>query len=230
MYPFRLVISLLLLLSLCHCRTTETYYKIAIHMNPAVENQLTPDGDAVMIDKEGLWGAIRPVTYEELSLPVSLYSDWDFEDPFEGIFDEKMMPIVFYLLLENRSETPIIFNPSVSFSVFYEREPLFTIEYDDFYQDLYDVRGSDEQLKKIKKLLIRSYQTLNPGEQARGLLFFKRPDEEKRKPKELLFQIRRVFVEKREITIAVPFQLQMEKVEISENEKVKPSSSFFSDF
>ena len=87
MYPFRLVISLLILLSLCHCRTTETYYKIAVHMNPAVENQLTPDGDAVMIDKEGLWGAIRPVTYEELSLPVSLNSDWDFEDPFEGIFD-----------------------------------------------------------------------------------------------------------------------------------------------
>jgi hypothetical protein len=206
------LVPLLVLLVLFGCRSTNSYYKVSILMDPAMEEKLAPSGDAVTFEEEGIWGALQPLNYENLSNPVSVNREWADGNPFEGVFDEEKMPIVFYLLIENRSESAFTFNPSSSISLFFERAPLFAIEYDDFYQDLYLIRGGEERLAKIRKMLFRSYQTLQPGEQARGLLFFKRPDPKKIKSREILFYVRRVYMGKREFTFTIPFLLQMEQV------------------
>jgi hypothetical protein len=180
-------------------------------MDSRTEKQLTPSGDAVTFENNGIWGAVRPLTYREFTMPASLSSEWNFQSPFESLYDEYHMPIVFYLMIENRSEVSISFNPTASFSLFHGSKPLFSIQYDDLYQDLYLSRGGNAQLNLIRKLLLRSYVTLNPGETVRGLLLFRRPAAKNRESEEVLFSARRIYAGENELDFLIPFRLDMEK-------------------
>ncbi len=185
-----------------------------INTHPLMEKQLTPSGDAVTFEGEGIWGAVRPVSYQEFSDLSALNGEWDFQNPFEELYDEYQMPIVFYLLIENRSGSAISFNPTASLSLLYGDEPLFPIEYDDLYRDLYNVRGGGAKLQQMKKMLFRSYQTIMPKEYTKGLLLFRRPDAWRIKSKDIFFRISRIYVGGSEIDFLIPFQMEVEKVKI----------------
>jgi len=208
----RIILILVLCLYFPACKTAKSLYKISITPDVRMGQEISPPGNAVNFEKEGIWGAVRPVSCQDLTAPSSLNREWDFKNPFEGIYDEAGMPIAFYLLIENRSDSSITFNPSSSFSLTDAGAPLFTIEYDDLYQDLYDSEKGAGQLENIRKMLFRSYQTLGPGEHALGLLLFRRPDEPKIKSKELSFHIHRIYAGSREINFAISFKIRMEEI------------------
>ncbi len=210
----RLLIMFFLVFSFPGCKTTKTFHKVMISTHPLMEQQLTPSGDAVTFENEGIWGAVRPVSHGEMKDLSSLSGEWDFQNPFWELYDEYQMPIIFYLLIENRSSSAISFNPTASLSLFYGGEPLFPIEYEDLYQDLYNVRGGGAKLERIRRMLFRSYQTIMPNEHVRGLLLFRRPDAWRIKSKDILFRIRRLYVGGREIDFLIPFKMEVEKVKI----------------
>jgi hypothetical protein len=185
-----------------------------INTHPLMEEQLTPSGDAVTFEGEGIWGAVRSLSYQEFSDLSALNGEWSFQNPFEELYHEHKMPIVFYLLIENRSGSTISFSPTASLSLLYGNEPLFPIEYDDLYQDLYSVRGGGEKLQQMKKMLFRSYQTIMPKEYARGILLFRRPDAWRIKSKDIFFRISRIYVGGSEIDFLIPFQMEVEKIKV----------------
>lgn len=207
------LLALLVLLTCSGCKTTQTVYKMSVAANPAIAAETSQSGGAVTFEAEGIWGGILPLDYTELDNPSALESRWNFENPFAGLYAENHEPIIFYLIMENRSDVSVSFNPSSSFSLYFGGAPLFAIEYDDLYQLLYHSGGQETQLANIKKMLFKSHLTLLPGEHARGLLFFRRPDAAKRKSQELLFRIERIHVGKEDIEFLLPFVLTMEKIE-----------------
>ncbi len=205
-----LTITLLCFL-LAGCKTGESLYRISLAPMPPTEGELLAESGTVTFEKEGVWGALWPLSHEELGRPSSINREWTFPDPFDGLYDEYAMPVVFYLVLENRSDRAFAFNPSTSFSLIDASVPLFSIEYDDFYERLYDQPRGDQRLTNIRRMLFRSYQTLQPGDQTRGLLLFKRPREEAGIRPMLLF-IRRIFMGEREIEFLIPFEMQTDEV------------------
>jgi hypothetical protein len=198
-------------MALVSCKTI-LGYKIFIHPDPVLGDQITPSGDTVTFEENGIWVAVRPLDYHEFNAPSSQNSEWDFPNPFEGVYDEYKMPIVIYLMIENRSDLSISFNPTASFSLFLGMKPLFPIQYEDLYHDLYMSRGADTRLNLIRKMLLRSYLTLNPGESVRGLLLFKRPRARERKSVKILFRARRIYSGNDEFDFIIPFVLDMEKI------------------
>lgn len=210
----RFLVLALAIVSLCACRTTQPYYKISVLPDPRVQDWLTPSGDSVSFEKEGIWGAVQTVPYEALAQPSTLNREWTFANPFDLLYDSHNMPIVFNLLIENRSDTAITFNPSAGFSLIFKGAPLFPIGYDDLYQDLYGSRDGEARLEKIRKMLFRSYMTLNPGERTRGVLLFRRPDPARIKDTEILLQLHDIYSGKKTMEFIIPFRIEMEKMKI----------------
>jgi len=153
-----------------------------------------------------------PLPFATLDVPSDIDRRWNFDNPFAGLYPKHKEPIAFYLIMENRSNGAISFNPSAAFSLMLEGWPLFQLEYDDFYQALYGTPGSEHRLDGMEKMLLRSYITLQPGEHIRGLLLFKRPEPGARQAKELTFRIRRIFAGKEDVDFLLPFCITMEKI------------------
>ncbi len=205
-------LTIILLCFLCAgCKTGEHRYRISLTPLTPTQGELRADGGAITFEKEGVWGALWPLNHEDLAHPAAINREWTFPDPFNGLYDEYTMPVTFFLVLENRSGRAFTFNPSTSFSLIDASVPLFSIEYDDFYERLYDQPGGDQRLAYVRQMLFRNYQTLHPGDQARGLLFFKRPREEAG-IRPVLLLIRRVFKGDEEIDFMIPFEMQTDEV------------------
>jgi hypothetical protein len=209
-----LVLSLVLFSVLSACKTSETVYRFSITPGHTTEKALSLQEKTVVFETGGVWGAVVPVSYEEFSAPASLYRGWNFPNPFEGVYDEYERPIVFFLVIENRSATSITFNPSSSFSVIVGSLPLLAIEYDDLYQNLYQTPGGTQRLASIRKMLFNNYQILETGEDVRGLLLFRRPEPRKREAEPMAFRLRGIYVGPEEIELLFPFQFDMVKVKL----------------
>ncbi len=194
------------------CKTGPHLYRMSVTPDPGLAGRLDPSGRAVTFEESGIWGALMPLPFAALDIPGDVDPRWDFANPFQGLYATYKKPIAFYLILENRSDVAISFNPSASFSLMLEGWPLFPIEYDDLYQALYDTHDGSRRLEGMKKMLLRSYVTLQPGEHTRGLLLFKRPEPGARQAKELTFRIQRIFAGKEEVDFLLPFRITMEKV------------------
>lgn len=205
--PLQILMALLI-----GCKTGPHLYRMSVTPGPDLASQLDPSGKAVTFEEQGIWGALMPLPFASIDFPVDVDPRWDFANPFQGLYAEYKKPIAFYLILENRSDVAISFNPSASFSLLLEGWPLFPIEYDDLYQALYDTPGGSRRLEGMRKMLLRSYVTLRPGEHIRGLLLFKRPDPGVRQAKELTFRIQRIFTGKGEVDFLLPFRITMKKV------------------
>ncbi len=205
-----LTITLLCLL-LTACKTGESLYRISLSPMTPTQGEFRTDSGAITFEQEGLWGALWPLSHADLGQPASINREWAFPNPFDGLYEEYTMPVTFYLVLENRSDGAITFNPSTTFSLIDASVPLFSIEYDDFYERLYNQTGGDQRLAKIRRMLFRSYQTLHPGDQARGLLFFKRPREEAG-IRPMLLIMRRIYRGEKEIDFLIPFEMQTDEI------------------
>ncbi len=205
-----LMITLLCLLA-AGCKTAESLYRISLTPIPPMQTELRLEGGGMIFEKDGLWGAVWPLSHEELAQPASVNREWTFPNPFHGLYDAYAMPVTFYIVLENRADRAFTFNPSTSFSLIDASVPLFSIEYDDFYERFYNQPGADQRLADIRRMLFRNYQTLHPGNQSRGLLFFKRPREEAGIRPVILF-IRRIYRGEKEIEFVIPFEMQTDEV------------------
>ncbi len=202
---------LLCMVLLAGCKTDTLLYRMSITPDPEPASHLDPSGKAATFEAHGIWGALMPLPFAALNTPADVDSRWNFENPFAGLYPKHKEPIAFYLIMENRSDGAIRFNPSASFSLMLEGWPLFPIEFDDLYQALYDTRGGSHRLKEMEKMLLRSYVTLQPGEHIRGLLLFKRPKPVNRNNQELTFRIQRIFAGKQDVDFLLPFRITMDK-------------------
>ena len=205
--------ALIILLGCAGWQTTATLYTLSVAVDPAIAEPLNLSGEALTFEDQGIWGAILPLDFNQLENPAALDKQWDFPNPLADLYEPHREPIVFYLIMENRSNLPVSFNTSASFSLTFEGLPLFPIEYDNLYQDLYQRSDGGPRIQNIKKLLFKSQPTLLSGEHARGLLLFRRPAPGKRQAKPLIFRIKRLHVGKDEVNFILPFRLTMEKIE-----------------
>ncbi|MDX1763457.1 MAG: hypothetical protein R3231_03980 [bacterium] len=210
----RLSMAFALILLWCTgCQTTATLYTLSVAVDPAIAEPLDLSGEALIFQDQGIWGAILPLDFNQLGNPADLDKAWDFPNPLAGLYEPYHEPILFYLIMENRSGLPLTFNTSASFALTFEGLPLFPIEYDNLYQDLYQRSDGGPRIENIKRLLFKNRGTLLPGEHARGLLLFRRPDPGKREAKPLIFRIKRLHLGKDEVNFILPFRLTMEKIE-----------------
>lgn len=213
MIRISIVGALCILLWCTGCKTTAALYTLSIEVDPALTEPLQVSDEAITFEDRGIWGAILPLDFNQLDDPAALDKAWNFANPLAGIYEPYHEPILFYLIMENRSDLPVSFNTSASFSLTFEGLPLFAIEYDNLYQELYQRSDGGPRIQNTKKLLFTSQPTLLPGEHARGLILFRRPDPGKREAKPLIFRMKRLHVGKDEVNFLVPFRLTMEKIE-----------------